>query len=146
MADDSLNDKQLKFCTEYAKHGNANEAYAKAYPGTKRSSVEASAYRMLANAGIKEKVNQLRAETKANSKITREKIAKELAEMGFTNVDVAELKFGDKIKALELLAKILGFLDGNSKGAGDSEEQIDKRLSESLTRVADKLSKRGSKP
>lgn len=145
MADDSLNDKQLKFCTEYAKHGNGTKAYCAAYPDASEKAATQAASRLLTNVKVSKKIQELRAETKAHSKITREKIAQELADMGFTTIDVSELKHSDKIKALEALAKILGFLDGNNKGAGDSEDQLDKRLSDNLERVTAKLSTGRSK-
>jgi phage terminase small subunit len=50
----------------------------------------------------------------------------------------------DKLKALELLSKHLGILDGNDNDRKNSEA-IQRRLSENLDRIEKKLSKRGSR-
>mgnify|MGYP001346147574 CR=1 FL=1 len=134
----ALNDKQEKFCREYAKHGNAAKAYATAYPEASAKSANANAGRMMANDNVLEKIRQLRAEATADSKITRQKIAKELAEMGFTSVDLGNLKHGDKLKALELLAKMLGFLDGRvseDDDTGDVEDSLQRHAREVMGKL-----------
>jgi len=50
----------------------------------------------------------------------------------------------DKLKALELLSKHLGLLDGNDQ-TGKNTEAINKRLSENLDRIEEKLSQRGNR-
>ena len=59
-----LNEAQERFCLEYAKSGNATEAYRIAYPNTKAKpeNVNVLASRLSAEVKIKSRITELRAE------------------------------------------------------------------------------------
>lgn len=61
----ALSIKQEKFCLEYAKSGNAREAYEKAGYSTKKSrTADANACRLLTNANVKARLAELAEEIK----------------------------------------------------------------------------------
>lgn len=63
-----LTPKQEKFCIEYAKCGNARQAYISAgYKHSKDSATDASASRLLSNAKVKQRLAELAEEAKNNS-------------------------------------------------------------------------------
>ena len=64
----ALSIKQEKFCIEYAKSGNARQAYKKAgYQCKNDASVDASASQLLRNPKVKERLAELTEEVKNNA-------------------------------------------------------------------------------
>ena len=64
----SLSVKQEKFCLEYAKVGNARQAYINAgYQCKNEQTIDANASRLLSNAKVKQKLAELAEEVKNNS-------------------------------------------------------------------------------
>lgn len=64
----ALTIKQEKFCIEYAKSGNARQAYKKAgYKCKNDASVDASASQLLRNPKVKERLAELTEEVKNNA-------------------------------------------------------------------------------
>lgn len=63
-----LTPKQEKFCIEYAKCGNARQAYINAgYKCKNDNTVDANASRLLSNAKVKERLAELAEEAKNNA-------------------------------------------------------------------------------
>ena len=68
MIDVALSVMQEKFCLEYAKLGNARQAYINAgYNCEKENTIDASASRLLRNVKVQAKLAELAEETKNNA-------------------------------------------------------------------------------
>ena len=123
----ALSVKQEKFCLEYAKLGNARQAYINAgYECTNENTLDACAIRLLSNAKVKERLAELAAETKNNAiadiqemqevltSIIRQQIEEEVIvnEMlkGITTTKKMNKKpaIKDVISAIEKLGKMQG--------------------------------------
>lgn len=105
---DYMTPKQKIFCEEYVKDFNATRAYKAAYPTVKKDgSASAAGTRLLGNVNIKKYIDELKRKQQSESDIKRIELLNELKEIGFARVEKIDAK--DKIKALELLAKMLGY-------------------------------------
>jgi phage terminase small subunit len=102
-----LTPKQEIFCNAYVEMGNASGAYRRAFDAgaMKPETVNRKAVELLNNGKITARVEALQAELKSKSDITKERILKELAKIGFADID----NLNAKIKALETINKMLGF-------------------------------------
>jgi phage terminase small subunit len=102
-----LTPKQETFCNAYVEVGNASEAYRRAFEAgaMKPETINRKAVELLNNGKITARVEVLQAELKSKSDITKERILKELAKIGFADTD----NLNAKIKALETINKMLGF-------------------------------------
>jgi phage terminase small subunit len=99
--------KQEKFCNAYLETGNASEAYRRAFNAgsMKPETINRKAVGLLNKDKIRARVEALKAELKSKSDITKERVLKELGKIGFSDID----NLNAKIKALELINKMLGF-------------------------------------
>jgi phage terminase small subunit len=102
-----LTPKQTTFCNAYVETSNASEAYRRAFNAgaMKPETVNRKAVELLNNGKITARVEELQAELKSKSDITKERVLKELAKIGFSDTD----NLNAKIKALETINKMLGF-------------------------------------
>jgi phage terminase small subunit len=102
-----LTPKQETFCNAYVETGNASEAYRRVFNAgaMKSGTINRKAVELLNNGKITARVEVLQAELKSKSDITKERILKELAKIGFADTD----NLNAKIKALETINKMLGF-------------------------------------
>ncbi|MDR0619416.1 MAG: terminase small subunit [Bacteroidales bacterium] len=102
-----LTPKQETFCNAYVEMGNASEAYRRAFDAGKMKpeTINRKAVELLNNGKITARVEALQAELKHKSDITKERVLKELAKIGFADTD----NLNAKIKALETINKMLGF-------------------------------------
>jgi phage terminase small subunit len=84
----SLTPKQEKFCFAYLETGNASEAYRQSYDcgRMKEASVNRKAVELLENVKITARLGELRAATIQRHEITVDKIIRELALIGFSNM------------------------------------------------------------
>lgn len=80
--------KQEKFCNYYIECGNASEAYRRAYNAEKMNdkTIWERASVLLHNSKVRTRVEELRAELNDASRITKERILKELANMAFSSI------------------------------------------------------------
>lgn len=89
------------------------QAYIDAYPESanwKSDSVDIRASRLLNdNAKVLLRYREKQEEARATAAISRDAIIQQLREIGFADIDLNRISVKDKIKALELLTKILGF-------------------------------------
>jgi len=76
----SLTQKQEAFCLAYVETGNASEAYRRSYnaENSKPESINVNASKMLADAKVAQRVEELRSELVAQSLWTRENSVKAL--------------------------------------------------------------------
>jgi hypothetical protein len=127
-----LTDKQERFSQLVVKYGNQSKAYREAYDvkeGTKETSINVSASKLMADPNIMLRANELRREEKQEHKIDREFIIKgyleiindtnhvfKLADLENADSDASKRFYklkeltsnADKIRAMENLAKMLG--------------------------------------
>ena len=102
-----LTPKQAKFAALYVELGNASEAYRRSYdvsPDTKDEAIHVNASKLLSNAKVALRVDELQEEALEVSKLNRAWVLKRL----MRNVDKA-LELEDLTasnKALELLGKV----------------------------------------
>jgi phage terminase small subunit len=112
--------KQEKFCQEYAKCGNATEAYTNAgYSFEKKSTAEVNGCRLLKNAKIKNRLSELAQESKIDSiadiqemqEVLSKIIRREMCDIG-VNSDGEKVQkpaaIKDIINAIEKLGKMQG--------------------------------------
>lgn len=128
-----MKDNQKIFADEYLIDRNATRAYKAAYPGVKTdNSAAASGNRLLRNDKVAEYIKERMAEKAKRTEVKGDDVIKELATIGFaktTSVNEFEIKTSDKLKALELIARILGmFTDKSEIKATVSIEDYLKKL------------------
>ena len=120
-----LNPKQERFCQEYVVDLNAAQAAIRA--GYSQKTARSIGQRLLTNVDIASRISELQSGLQETTKITAERVIKELAKGAFAELDVSEMKFSDKLKCLELLSKHLGILDGSGAGK-DNKGDVAQRL------------------
>lgn len=121
----ALNDRQEAFCQEVVKGATLKQAYMEAYPRAKSwkdSTIDARASNFAKKPQIAARLAELRRQTADNNAITRDDIIAELKAVGFAKLRGKVLP-RDKIRALEVIAKILGF-DQVSAGGLQSIEDL----------------------
>ena len=129
----ALTIKQEKFCIEYAKSGNARQAYEKAgYSSGKRSTADVNACRLLKNDKVQKRLVELMEEVKdasiADIKEMQEKLTEIIRQEAEEEVIVIESKgdfmsearkmkkrpaIKDVISAIEKLGKMQGAFTDN---------------------------------
>lgn len=86
---DALTPKQEAFARAFVETGNASEAYRRAYdvsPSTKPETVNRKAVEVLKNGKVTARVDELQAEIAERHNVTIDRIVKELALLGFSNM------------------------------------------------------------
>ena len=114
-----MNARKERFCLEYAASGNATQAAIAA--GYSPRSARSQGQRLLTNADIKARIEELQQETR------REKIADIDAILAFWTVVLQDphAKTADRLKASELLARSQGaFLRAFERAGDDSDGGI----------------------
>jgi hypothetical protein len=102
-----LTQKQTTFCNAYVETGNASKAYQRAFDAgaMKPETINRKAVELLNNGKIRARVEALQGELKSKFDVTKERVLKELAKIGFADTD----NLNAKIRALETINKMLGF-------------------------------------
>jgi hypothetical protein len=118
-----LTAKQERFCHELAEGKTQREAYNFAYPNLKRSNIttDSNASETLRIPKVWNYYQSLLKQSAENAQITRDDILEKYKEIFNSSPDGLIVKNSDRLKALELTAKMLGFnepdkLDLTSKG------------------------------
>lgn len=102
----ALTEKQKRFADEYLTDLNATQAAIRA--GYSRKTANRIASENLSKLDIQKYIQERLKERQERAEITQEMIVNELCKLGFAEVDAELLKPSDKIKALELTARMLG--------------------------------------
>ena len=113
-----INPRQEQFCIEYQRTGNATQSYKKIY-GVDDSVAQAAASRLLASADVQKYLRELSEQTKTESVADRQELQEtatailrgQIKSVALDrNGDLIELPTAlkDRLKALELLAKLQG--------------------------------------
>lgn len=112
MAKNSVNEKQEQFCQAIIHGKTQRQAYYVAYPNSQKwkpENVDARASNLINSTKVLARITELRVETAEENQITRNDLIDQLKSIGFVDIDLENIKPSDKIKALEVMAKILGY-------------------------------------
>lgn len=103
---DNLTPKQARFAALYVELGNASEAYRRAYdvgPDSKDDGIHVNASKLLANAKVALRVDELQAEAMEVAKLNRAWVLKRLMRNADKALELEDLTASNK--ALELIGK-----------------------------------------
>lgn len=117
-----LTPKQQRFIDEYLLDLNATQAAIRA--GYSHKTANRIATENLSKPVIKAEIDRRRSEMQQKLHITQEDIVKQLHSIGFANLSPAELEFKDKLKALDMLIRLLGYDKAGDKEAIDKLDKI----------------------
>ncbi len=118
-----MTDKQQKFCDEYLLCLNATEAAVHA--GYSENTAAQTASRLLKNKAIKKYIDERQKETQESIEISQADVIRQLSNIGFAKIDLKKIRATDKIKAIELIVKILGLDKDKKDGNGILKELFD---------------------
>ena len=102
----ALTEKQKRFADEYLTDLNATQAAIRA--GYSRKTANRIASENLSKLDIQKYIQERLKERQERAEITQDMIVDELGKLGFADIETEFLKPSDKIKALELMARMLG--------------------------------------
>ena len=101
-----MTDKQEKFCEEYLIDLNATQAAMRA--GYSKKTAYSIGDENLKKPELQEYIQKRQKEGQERAEVTRSDIIDQLKSIGFVDLDMDNIKATDKIKALELMARMLG--------------------------------------
>jgi len=129
----ALRPKQLLFVEEYLKDRNATQAAIRAgYSKKTAGSIgEENLKKPEISAAVQHKIDEASKE----HKIDKDRILKELSKGAFMEIPEDGWRPADKLKAMEILCKLLGLMDGKSNDDKRDSESTAKRLLEAVERV-----------
>ena len=114
-----LTDNQRAFCNEYLIDLNATRAYKVAYKTCKKDdTARANASRLLTKANIKAYIDERMREREKRTEVTQDKVVKELAKIGFSNIADFATTDGQSVNI-----KPTDLIDKNKIGAISSIKQ-----------------------
>ena len=122
----ALTEKQKRFADEYLTDLNATQAAIRA--GYSEKTARSIGQRLLTKVDIQKYIQERLKERQERFEITQEMIVNELCKLGFAEVDTELLKPSDKIKALELTARMLGLDRPESESNSGIMEELIKGL------------------
>lgn len=99
------------FCNEIVNGKSQRQAYYAAYPSSrkwKNGTVDSKASNFSKDGKVLARLQELRNQRQEESRITQTELIEQLKSIGFADIDFECLKPTDKIKALELIARMLG--------------------------------------
>ena len=100
------------FCQEILKGSSQRQAYYVAYPSSrdwKDSTVDSKASNFARDDKVLARLQELRRRLEEENRISKNDIISQLGSIGFCDIDEEYIKPADKIKALELIAKLMGY-------------------------------------
>lgn len=108
-----LDPRQRKFIELYLESGNQTQSYVAAGYTSNARSASVQASRLLAKPSIRDEVARRTAELTVRYGLGPERILREIATIAAVPIERVELKGGDKLKSLELLAKLQKMFPGD---------------------------------
>ncbi len=90
------------------------QAYLNAFPNRRSwssSTVDSKASKLANSGKVKARLKEIRQDTINDLGVTRNKVIQQVKNVAFCNFDVDKMRAADKIRALELLANLMGYLD-----------------------------------
>lgn len=128
----SLTPRQARFVREYLVDLNGTQAAIRA--GYSAHTAAAQAVRLLMNVNIKTAVKAGAAKRQEKLDLKADDVLKALMAVGYTKLDPSDIRVGDVLRALELLAKNLGLLTEQVKVT--IVDELEKRLEVGRQRAA----------
>lgn len=122
----ALTAKQERFVQEYLVDLNATQAAIRA--GYSSKTAYSMGQRLLKNVEVQAAIQKALKDRQARTEITQDTVVEELAKIGLADAhdySDADLKYSNKLKALELLGKHLGMFE--KRDSYDIEDVGDKR-------------------
>lgn len=123
-----LTERQKRFADEYLIDLNATQAAVRA--GYSANTAEQTASRLLTYVKIQDYIQRRMKERQKRTEITQDMIIDELKKIGFADVNIDTMKPSDKIKALELMARMLGIDRPEAYGETEDLEEIERDIFE----------------
>lgn len=125
----ALNAKQNRFVEEYPVDLNATQAAIRA--GYSKKTAYSIGQRLLKDVEIQEAIQKAMKDRSERTGITQDKVVEELGKVAFAEAHDytdADLKYGNKLKALELLGKHLGMFEKRDsydvEDVGEAREEV----------------------
>ena len=122
-----LNAKQQAFVEAYLQTRNATKSAISA--GYASTAAHVTGPRMLENVSVKAVLDERLSHVRDETKVTMINVINELAKGAFADLPIEDMKWGDKLKCLEVLSKYLGLLDGIGAKAEDNNGGKERLLS-----------------
>ena len=120
-----LTEKQQRFVSEYLVDLNATQAAVRA--GYSRKTAYSMGQRLLKKVEVQEAIRLAKQERLERTKITQDYVLEklcEIAELPASDAPDSDLKYTNKLRALELLGKHLGLFAGKGKEQDDVEVRV----------------------
>lgn len=128
MKEVKLNPRQEQFVQELAKGTTQRQAYLLAYPNSKKWKPETvdSKSSILANSGkVLARLEELQREIEERNSVSRDVVIEQLKKLGFTEIPARNVRASDKLKALEIIVRIMGYDKQTMEDlAGESHEHV----------------------
>ena len=125
----ALNAKKNRFVEEYPVDLNATQAAIRA--GYSKKTAYSIGQRLLKDVEIQDAIQQAMKDRSERTGITQDKVVEELGKVAFAEAHDytdADLKYGNKLKALELLGKHLGMFEKRDsydvEDVGEAREEV----------------------
>ena len=125
----ALNAKKNRFVEEYPVDLNATQAAIRA--GYSKKTAYSIGQRLLKDVEIQEAIQKAMKDRSERTGITHDKVVEELGKVAFAEAHDytdADLKYGNKLKALELLGKHLGMFEKRDsydvEDVGEAREEV----------------------
>lgn len=118
----SLTPKQQRFCDEYLIDLNATQAAIRA--GYSEKTAYSMGQRLLKKVEIQAEMQKAKAARQERTEITQDYVLakiKEITDMRASDCPESDLKYANKLRALELLGKHLGVFDVQNARGGDPD-------------------------
>lgn len=106
-----MDDRIEVFCNAIMNGKTQRQAYHAAYPSSQKwkdTTVDSKASAFMKNGKVLARLEQMRIERAKENEITQNMLIEQLKSIGFAAISPTLLKPADKIKALELIARMLG--------------------------------------
>lgn len=102
-----MTDRQKRFCEEYLKDCNAKQAAIRA--GYAQSTASSVGAKNLRHPEVQNYLSAQQADTREQTGVTREEIVLQLKKIGLSDMEPGEAKVSDKLKAMDMMIKLLGY-------------------------------------
>lgn len=129
----ALKPRQQLFVDEYMKDRNATQAAIRS--GYSKKTAGSIGEENLKKPEISAEVQRRLAEAGKEHKIDKDRLLSELSKGAFHSIDLETWRPVDKLKAIEIIAKLLGLFDGNDSSSKRNSADDAQRILAAIERV-----------